>query len=1075
MPTFMQFTNITIFLRRYFSAGLKQCLRLNKPNRTSAFMPLLLLLLSSALSGQGSFHKVLKGTSGVELGRHVLETDNGFLIAGYTSSSGAGGKDAYLTEIDKLGNVLWQRTYGGSSDDAFSIITKGNNGGYLALGNTVSTGNGDQDVLLVKIDDAGNVEWSKTFGGALLDVSPVHGVMVNLADGYLISGQQLSTPGNGSDTGTYMIRFDNDGNVIWTRNYESASNYLVANYVEGNIIYAGGGRDYEACFAKFDLTTGDLIALKSYGGSGYESLYNIRPTADGNFILSDGTWSYDGSAMSLWVMKVNKDGDIIWSKIYRKQNEGIRGTAIPTADGGIFIVPYYTTTSNSNDGLFLKTDADGTIEWSAKYGVTKSENFIKGILTSDGGYIGIGRANDTNGKEHIYVVKTDELGSIDECCANPNTDIITDVFMPDEGSGSFNDATPFIPVNWTIGNAASNLTIADYCVNAPPPTFDIEPATCGNPQGGAVQVIGLPSLTYSFAGGQFLPPTTYNLLAGGTYSVVVKSSSGCTQSYQVVVPFIGYNMVDTPLIETMLCANTSTVTINPTTGFTPFQYQLGTTGWGASNVFSGLEPADYTIFVQDNNGCLDTLNFTINPGNAPQIDNVQITQADCNNPSATITVTALGGVGGYSYQIDAGQSSQSTGVFTINQSGSYTITITDQDGCTTQTPALLVDISVPEVPVFETTAVTCADPLGGSVLIMGGSSSLYSFNGGAFEPPKIYKNLVAGTYNVILKGANGCEYPYTVEIPSLVYKIAGTATIDQKPCSDSNMVVLKPSSGVAPFQYRLGTGAWSNNSTFDSNIPGTYTAYIQDSNQCKDTISFSIAPYSPLLFGSITIQNIDCLHPIGSIQLTANGGSGSGYSYSIGSGSPQNNDLFELTSPGNYTITVTDSEGCTTTTPPIIITKNVQPIATESTLDICSDQTLTLPDGTTTNVTGNYVFQLKAASGCDSTHTVRLEVTEASLYIPNVFHPNDDGINDWFTLYSSIDCIKSIKYLRVYDRWGSLFFERKDFPTNIDKLGWDGTIEGGKKADTGVYIYDCVLVLASGAEVEYSGDVTVVR
>ena len=848
-PIFKQFTYFAPRAFRVYYTFLKLSATIgsNKTTRTSALIFLILLLLSPALSAQGSFQKIIQGTSGVELGRHVLETDNGFLIAGYTSSSGAGAKDAYLTEIDKLGNILWQRTYGGSFDDAFSVITKGNNGGYLALGNTVSTGNGDQDVLLVKIDDTGNVEWSKTFGGALLDVSPVHGVMVNLSDGYLISGQQLSTPGNGSDTGTYMIRFDNDGNVIWTRNYESASNYFVANYVEGNIIYAGGGRDYEACFAKFDLATGDLIALKSYGGSGTESLYNIRPTADGNFILSDGTWSYDGSAMSLWVMKVNKEGDIIWSKVYRKQNEGIRGTAMPTADGGIFIVPYYTTTSNSNDGLFLKTDADGAIEWSAKYGVTKSENFIKGILTSDGGYIGIGRANDTNGKEHIYVVKTDELGSMDECCANPNMDIITDVFTPNVGSGSFNDVTPFTPVNWAIGNAVSNLTIADYCVNAPPPTFDIEPATCGNPQGGAVQVIGLPSLTYSFDGGQFLPPTTYHLLAGGTYSVVVKSSSGCTQSYPVIVPFIGYNMVDTPLIETMPCATASTVTIYPTTGFTPFQYQLGTAGWGTSNVFPGLEPAGYTIFVQDNNGCLDTLNFTVNPNNAP------------------------------------------------------------------------------------------------------------------------------------------------------------------------------------------------------------------------------------LQFGDITIQNIDCLHPMGSIQLTANGGSGSGYSYSIGTGMPQNNGLFELATPGNYTITVTDSEGCTTTTPLISMTKNVVSVTTESTLDICSNQKLTLPDGTTTNVTGNYVFQLKAASGCDSTHTVRLGVTEESLYIPNVFHPNDDGINDWFTVYSSIDCIKSIQYLRVYDRWGSLFFERKNFPTNIDKLGWDGTIEGGKKADAGVYIYDCVLVLASGAEVEYSGDVTVVR
>jgi gliding motility-associated-like protein len=1039
---------------------------------------ILLLGILGDIKGQSAFQKVYK-SNGNETAYYVLENPEGFLISGFTTATNGGDKDGYLLQIDPNGEKIWERSYGGPNDDEIIIVEKGSNGGYLLFGHTQSTGSGDNDVFLIKVDDTGNTEWVRTFGGGFREVAPLFGTLITLPDGYIVSGPQYSNLSNGSDFGTYLIRLDQSGNIIWSRCHETGDeNYLVANYVEGNTIYAAGNMDEDGAFATFDLNTGDFIAAKKYSGNSRESLYHLMPTVDNHLILSDHSWSLDNaSSIYTWVSKVDKTGAVVWSKAYQKTGYNMRSFASPTPDGGLIIVPFSANSGADINALLIKTDAEGVVEWAGEYGTDRYETFYRGSPTLDGGFIAVGKAADINGQEHVFVVKTDSEGSIDGCCAKEVQINVID-YPAVVSTPSMYSSDPFSFNNWNnVGNVSTSLISSDFCnaVPPPPPTFDIEPATCGNPQGGAVQVIGLPSLTYSFAGGQFLPPTTYNLLAGGTYSVVVKSSNGCTQSYQVVVPFIGYNMVDTPLIETMLCANTSTVTINPTTGFTPFQYQLGTAGWGASNVFSGLEPADYTIFVQDNNGCLDTLNFTVNPDNAPQIDNVQITQADCNNPSATITVTALGGAGGYSYQIDTGQPSQPTGVFTINQSGTYTITITDQDGCTTQTPALLVDISVPEVPVFETTSVTCADQFGGSVLIMGGSSSLYSFNGGAFEPPKVYKNLVAGTYNVILKGANGCEYPYTVEIPSLVYEIAGTATIDQKPCSDGNMVVLNPSSGIAPFQYRWGTGAWSDNDTFEGNVPGTYTAYIQDSNQCKDTISFSIAPYSPLQFGGITIQNIDCLHPIGSIQLTANGGSGSGYSYSIGSGSPQNNGLFELTTPGNYTITVTDSEGCTTTTPPIIITKNVQPVATESTLDICSDQKITLPDGTTTNITGNYVFQLKAASGCDSTHTVRLEVTEASLYIPNVFHPNDDGINDWFTVYSSIDCIKSIKYLRVYDRWGSLFFERKDFPTNIDKLGWDGTIEGGKKADTGVYIYDCVLVLDSGAEVEYSGNVTVVR
>ncbi len=811
---------------------------------------ILLLGILGDIKGQSAFQKVFK-SNGNEAAYYVLENPAGFLISGFTTVTNGGDKDGYLLQIDPNGEKIWERSYGGPNDDEIIIVEKGSNGGYLLFGHTQSTGNGDNDVFLIKVDDTGNTEWVRTFGGGFREVAPLFGTLITLPDGYIVSGPQYSNLSNGSDFGTYLIRLNQSGNIIWSRCHETGDeNYLVANYVEGNTIYAAGNMDEDGAFATFDLSTGDFIAAKKYSGNSRESLYHLMPTVDNHFILSDHSWSLDNAnSIYTWVSKVDKTGMVVWSKAYQKTGYNMRSFASPTPDGGLIIVPFSGNTGSNINALLIKTDAEGVVEWAGEYGTDRYETFYRGSPTLDGGFIAVGKAADINGKEHVFVVKTDSEGSIDGCCAKEVQINVID-YPATVSTPSMYSSDPFSFNNWNNAlNASTSLISSDFCtaVLPPPPTFDIEPATCGNSQGGKVQVIGLPSLTYSFDGGQFLPPTTYNLLAGGSYSVVVKSSNGCTQSYQVVVPFIGYNMVDTPLIETMPCANTITVTINPTTGFTPFQYQLGTAGWGASNVFPGLEPADYTIFVQDNNGCLDTLNFTVNPDNAP-------------------------------IQVE-----------------------------------------------------------------------------------------------------------------------------------------------------------------------------------------------------SITIQNIDCLHPIGSIQLTTNGGLGSDYSYNIGSGSPQNNGFFELTTPGNYMITVTDSEGCTTTTPPIVITKNVLPVATESTLDICSDQTLTLPDGTTTNVTGNYVFQLKAVSGCDSTHTVRLGVTEKSLYIPNVFHPNDDGINDWFTVYSSIDCIKSIKYLRVYDRWGGLFFERKDFPTNIDKLGWDGTIEGGKKADTGVYIYDCVLVLASGVEVEYSGDVTVVR
>lgn len=159
----------------------------------------------------------------------VLSTgDNEYLISGYTESYGAGGKDAWLIKTDSLGNEIWNKTYGGASDDYCYSMDKTLDGNYVLVGSTASFGDGMQDVWLIKVDPDGNELWSKTYGDEPDDVG--YSVKSTFDGGYIIAGYTESSGGGGKDA--WLIKTDEVGvssidpnlsGII--KNYELYQNY----------------------------------------------------------------------------------------------------------------------------------------------------------------------------------------------------------------------------------------------------------------------------------------------------------------------------------------------------------------------------------------------------------------------------------------------------------------------------------------------------------------------------------------------------------------------------------------------------------------------------------------------------------------------------------------------------------------------------------------------------------------------------------------------------------------------------------------------------------------------------------
>jgi len=238
-------------------------------------------------------------------------SDGGYIIAGSTNSFGAGDVDMYLLKTDEYGNFLWDKTFGDTSrsDYARSVVQTAD-GGYIIAGLTISFGTGTYDVYLVKTDEYGNLLWEKTFGGSNTDMG--FSVKQTKDGGYIIGGNSLSF-GSG-DYDFYLIKTDSFGNLVWQRNLGGTKNDFGRAVIEdanGDYIIAGftnsfGNGEYDIYICKYD-TAGNIIWEKTYGMSGGDWCYSIQKTDDNGFILAGFTNSTGAGEADVYLVKTEPD------------------------------------------------------------------------------------------------------------------------------------------------------------------------------------------------------------------------------------------------------------------------------------------------------------------------------------------------------------------------------------------------------------------------------------------------------------------------------------------------------------------------------------------------------------------------------------------------------------------------------------------------------------------------------------------------------------------------------------------------------------------------------------------------
>jgi hypothetical protein len=321
-----------------------------------------IFLLKTDANGNISWAKTYGGTDD-DIAYSVQQTsDGGYIVAGETNSFRAGIYDIFLIKTDANGNIQWAKTYGGTSDIYASSVQQTSDGGYIVAGGTLSFGVGG--AFLAKTDANGNIQWAKTYGGTRTDGA--YSVQQTSDGGYIVAGWTWSFGADSADI--LLIKTDANGNVQWAKTY-GGTGWDVARSVQqtsdGGYIVAGGTSSFGAGGDIFLIKTdanGNIIWAKTYGGIYGDIAYSVQQTSDGGYIVAGWTRSFGAGSWNIFLIKTDANGNIIWAKTYGGIYGNIAYSVQQTSDGGYIVAGYgWSFGTGSGDIFLIKTDANGNI------------------------------------------------------------------------------------------------------------------------------------------------------------------------------------------------------------------------------------------------------------------------------------------------------------------------------------------------------------------------------------------------------------------------------------------------------------------------------------------------------------------------------------------------------------------------------------------------------------------------------------------------------------------------------------------------------------------------------------------
>ena len=649
-----------------------------------------------------------------------------------------------------------------------------------------------------------------------------------------------------------------------------------------------------------------------------------------------------------------------------------------------------------------------------------------------------------------------------------------------------------INYQWSTGSNASSiqpttsgiytLTVTDLngCINSitqnvnvnanPIPVITGDFTVC---QGdlGLMDLGSTPGLTYTWSNGGIsssIQPTV-----GGSYSVVVTDVNGCTGTTS---QSLTVNALPTAIINGLpaFCTGDQ-VTLNAAGTFVSYQWSNGINT--QQNIISS--GGNYLLTVTDNNGCIDTTNFTVteNPLPQPQINNADI----CDGNSTTLQPGTF-----TSYVWSNGSVNSS---INVNSSGTFTVTVTDGNGCINSITAQVI-VHLNPTPTIIGQDEICDGAF--SVLSLNSNFSQYQWSTGVSSSTATLGT--SGNYSVIVTDAFGCTgiALFDLQVHPLPLVII-TGDLDK--CEGTNTTLQ-----TTPGQ---GTYSWSNGSTDPTitvSLGGIYTVTVTTDKGCTKSLGvvfnvhpIPIAAYDPQ-------QNITCEEIRIKFQNTSINEAGSTYMWDFGDGgtATDRSPSHAYALPGEYntSLIVTSPWGCiddesilvSVIIPPFPIaefnpsTKLVSIFNSEVNFSNSSSFSTryvwNFGDGLSSSEenpvhvfdkVGTNKIKLIAFNGANCFDEFESELEVAPFFIPNAFSPNNDGRNDVFFDGTPVLNVQSFDII-IFNRWGQNVYSADSF-----FKPWDGFMSNGNPSPEGLYTYKIKIVSIKGKHYEFTGSFSLLR
>jgi hypothetical protein len=453
--------------------------------------------------------------------------------------------------------------------------------------------------------------------------------------------------------------------------------------------------------------------------------------------------------------------------------------------------------------------------------------------------------------------------------------------------------------------------------------YSVTNVLCNGDEDGEIVVVGsggTGALEFSIDGGtNYQSSGTFTGLEAGTYTVLVQDAISCTNGLSEII-VSEPDAIDFELSsESVLCfggSNGSIEVSNLIGGTGTFLYSLDAVNYQSGSTFSGLSAATYVVTVKDINGCMESQNIVVSQPSILLVSTMSTNPTCFDYSNGGITVNASGGAGGYQYDLLGDNNEpQNFNTFSSVGDGTYTIVVTDANGCAANTAAVVTEPDQVEATIIVGSS-TCLGSDGsiGVVAATGGAGSgyQYSFDEGNtwVNIPNNIAGLSAGTYDILVQDLAGCVVGYQSTVTNIgVPPVLTTVNHTDVTCFGGNNGSITVGTGVATDQYSIGSG-FQSSGVFTGLTAGTYDVVVQTIAGCElQTLSITVIEPSDFFISTTTIDAACFGSSDGEVDVLASGGAGT-ISYSIDGINFQSGSTITGLSAGDYDLTIQDALGC---------------------------------------------------------------------------------------------------------------------------------------------------------------------